>query len=257
MGMTLLSLFDGGPVPAVGQQQPAERRGYERAFLENPSEWMVMMFGGGPSATGRAVTPMIAMRSTGTYAAVRVVTEDLGSLPFLFYRRLGDGRAKERATDHPLYSILHDAPNEEMDAMQFVETMQAWAELYPCAYAEIVRNGAGEVTALWPIHPDLVTPLRIAVSGQRAELVYRVQLPAGQLTEEGNNYLLLSRDRCSGSAACPSMLSAAWARWPLRRSRSRSPWPLRSTARDSSATAPTRVAYSSTLASWTRRSTRA
>lgn len=169
--------------------QPVEARGLERSFISNPAEWLVTMFGGAPSATGRAVTPMAAIRNSGVWACVRVISEDLSSLPLILYRRL-DKRAKERALEHPTYTILHDAPNPEMDAMQFVETMQAWAELWPCAYAEIVRNlSDGSLAGLWPLHPDLVTPMRV-----NGELAYRVQLPAGQTTEDGLNYRILARE---------------------------------------------------------------
>lgn len=174
----------------LGPSEERTGRGLERAFLDNPAEWMVAMFGGGGSATGRHITPMAAIRNSGVWACVRVISEDLASLPFYIYKRL-QGRAKERATEHVLYSLLHDAPNPEMDAMQFVETMQAWSELWPCAYAEIARSNAdGSVVSLWPIHPDLVQVIRI-----NNELVYRVQLPVGQVTETGLNYRLLSRDR--------------------------------------------------------------
>ncbi len=180
-------------IACIDDESPDSRsRGLERTFLENPTEWMQLMFGGGRSATGRVITPSAALQSSGIFAAARNIAEDLGSLPFILYRRLprngGSRDPRERADDHPLYSILHDEPNPEMDAGQFVETLQLWSELWPCAYAEIVRDGQGQVTALWPLMPDLVRALRV-----NGELVYHVTLPNGQTTEEGTNYKILER----------------------------------------------------------------
>ena len=48
-------------------------------------------------------------------------------LPLVLYRR--DGESRERATDHPLYSLLHDAPNEEQTAAEWREVMQHHLDL--------------------------------------------------------------------------------------------------------------------------------
>ena len=45
-------------------------------------------------------------------AGIRLIAEDLASLPLICYKRLAKG--KERAPDHPAYSLLHDSPNPEM-----------------------------------------------------------------------------------------------------------------------------------------------
>lgn len=150
-----------------------ELRGLDQSGLANPKAWLIEALGAGPTTSGVSVTPTTALECPPVYAAIRVITEDLASLPLLLYRRLQ--RGKERAQDLALYELLHDAPNPEMDSMQFVETMQALALLRPCAYAEIVRDGAGEPTALWPIHPDRVEQLRV-----KGEVMYRVTLPDGQ-----------------------------------------------------------------------------
>mgnify|MGYP002754012581 CR=1 FL=1 len=67
-------------------------------------------------------------------------------------RRLGQG--KERVPEHPLYFLLHDAPNPEMTSFIFRETMMSHLLLWGNAYAQIIRNGKGEVLALYPLMPD-------------------------------------------------------------------------------------------------------
>ena len=194
MGMSV-SLFD-GPVPAVGERRPPElrSRGLERAFLENPTEWLQMLFGGGTSGAGVTVTPAIAMESTAFGPGVRVIAEDLGSLPCFIYRRLADG-GREPDPDHHLYPILHDVANDETDAGALIETVTAWSAGRGRGYAEIVHNGAGKVTALWQVPPERVTPMRVQEGDAPAELVFHVKLPAGQRTADGRDFYFLTRER--------------------------------------------------------------
>ena len=93
------------------------RRGLEQSFLRNPKEWLVAMFGGSSSATGLTVTPATALGCPTVYACVRIISEDLASLPLITYRRRKGGR--ERDLRHALYPLLHDAPNPECDAIGF------------------------------------------------------------------------------------------------------------------------------------------
>ncbi|MCL4818934.1 MAG: phage portal protein [Vicinamibacteria bacterium] len=159
--------------------------------LKNPAAWLLEALGARRTASGVDVTPATALAAVPFFAAVRNICEDLGSLPFVLYRRAGE-RARERARDHPLYSVLHDVPNPEMDSLQFVETMQAHATLRPCAYAEIVRSPAdGSVQELWPLHPDRVRPFRLP-DGSRA---YRVTLPEGERSETGQTSVTLFEEQ--------------------------------------------------------------
>ena len=65
----------------------------------------------GPEAqSGIAVSPEIALTIPTVYACVKVLAEAHASLPLIVYERLTDG-GKQRATNHPLYTMLHDQPN--------------------------------------------------------------------------------------------------------------------------------------------------
>jgi HK97 family phage portal protein len=149
----------------------AERRGLEQSFVDNPREWLVAMFGGRALSSGVAVTPTTAMQCTVVYACVRVLAETISSLPLFAFRRLDDG-GKERDLDHPLTELLHDQPNPEMTALEWREMEQGHVALRGNAYSEIVRGGRGQVTALWPLHPD-----RVRIERRKGELVYCVAVP--------------------------------------------------------------------------------
>lgn len=145
----------------------------KRSGLANPQAWLVDMFTGGTkSATGLNVTPDRALQASAVYACVRVLAETIASLPLHVYKRLA--RGKEKATDHYLYPILHDAPNAEMTSFEFRETMMGHLCLRGNAYAEKVIDRAGRVKELWPLNPDRVTVERDKAT---KKLVYTVTIP--------------------------------------------------------------------------------
>ena len=110
----------------------------------------------GRSAAGQAVNERSAMQMSAVYACVRILAESIASLPLHFYR-YNDAGGKEKAVNHPLYWLLHDEPNPEMSSFSFRETLMTHLLLWGNAYAQIIRNGRGEVIALYPLMPDRMT----------------------------------------------------------------------------------------------------
>ena len=107
----------------------------------------------GGTASGKVVTERSAMQMTAVYCCVRILSEAVASLPLQFYRYTDDG-GKEKAVEHPLYFLLHDEPNPEMTSFIFRETLMTHLLLWGNAYSQIIRNGKGEVVALYPLIPD-------------------------------------------------------------------------------------------------------
>ncbi len=107
----------------------------------------------GGTASGKYVTERSAMQMTAVYCCVRILSEAVASLPLQFYRYTDDG-GKEKAVEHPLYFLLHDGPNPEMTSFIFRETLMTHLLLWGNAYSQIIRNGKGEVVALYPLMPD-------------------------------------------------------------------------------------------------------
>ena len=110
----------------------------------------------GGSSSGKTVTERSAMQMTAVYSCVRILSEAVASLPLHIYRYNDDG-GKEKAIDHPLYFLLHDEPNPEMTSFVFRETLMTHLLLWGNAYAQIIRNGKGEVVALYPLMPNRMT----------------------------------------------------------------------------------------------------
>jgi len=90
------------------------------------------------------------------YACVRILAEAIAGLPLHIYRYKKDG-GKEKALTHPLYYLLHDEPNPEMTSFVFRETLMSHLLLWGNAYAQIIRDGAGRVLALYPLLPSKMT----------------------------------------------------------------------------------------------------
>ena len=127
------------------------------------------------SMAGLPVTEMGSLRNMAVFACVRIIGQSLASIPLILYER--DGRSRRRATEHPLYPVLHDLGNSEMTAFELREARLAHALLYGNAYAEIEYDDNMQVIGLWPLAPDRVGIEREKGTGN---LVYTYILDNGQ-----------------------------------------------------------------------------
>ena len=139
-------------------------------------------FYGANSTAGKRVSQKTAMRMTAVYSCVRILSEAVAGLPLHLYRYTDTG-GKEKATDHPLYFLLHDEPNPEMTSFIFRETLMTHLLLWGNAYAQIIRNGKGDVIALYPLMPDKMTVDRDENGNLYYE--YLVSHEEGNLGKEG------------------------------------------------------------------------
>ncbi|MBE5825270.1 MAG: phage portal protein [Butyrivibrio sp.] len=140
----------------------------------------------GPSAAGKRVNERTAMQTSAVYACVRVISESVASLPLHLYR-YKDGGGKEKAIDHPLYHLLHDEPNPEMTAYSFFEAALTHMLLWGNFYAQIIRNGKGEVVALYPLMPDRMKVDR----DDKGRLYYEYQLTADDPVQKKESSVIL------------------------------------------------------------------
>ena len=135
------------------KQIPTEERG---ASLSDPSHFIIKLTDSLAQA-GYDVTGDGAMRQSAVYSCVRVISETIASLPMVLYKR-GVGEAKEPARDHPLFTKLHDSPNNFQTAFEFFEMAGAHLCLRGNSYAFKERNAAGKILRIIPIRPDRIVP---------------------------------------------------------------------------------------------------
>lgn len=110
----------------------------------------------GNSTSGKRVNERSAMQMTAVYCCVRILSEAVAGLPLHLYQYTDEG-SKAKAVKHPLYFLLHDEPNPEMTSFIFRETLMTHLLLWGNAYAQIIRNGKGEIIGLYPLMPDRMT----------------------------------------------------------------------------------------------------
>ena len=144
----------------------------------------------GGSTSGKPVNERSAMQMTAVYSCVRILAEAIACLPLHLYKYSENG-CKEKATEHPLYRLLHDEPNPEMSSFVFRETLMTHLLLWGNAYAQIIRNGKGEVIALYPLMPNKITVDR----DENGQIYYTYQRATEEAhTMNGSSVKLLSYD---------------------------------------------------------------
>ena len=144
----------------------------------------------GGSSAGKSVNERSAMQMTAVYACVRILSEAVAGLPLHLYRYKEDG-GKEKAIDHSLYHLLHDEPNKEMSSFIFRETLMTHLLLWGNAYAQIIRNGKGEVIALYPLMPNKMKVDR----GEDGEIYYLYSRSTDEAnTKEDSSVVLTPRE---------------------------------------------------------------
>lgn len=126
-----------------------------RAFERKVTDFTELIDLTAATATGISISESSSLRLGAVWACVRVISEDVASLPLFVYERLD--RGKRRAMEHPLHELLHDQPNPEMTALQFRETLTAHVLTWGNGYAFISTDTRGIPRALWPLLPDRTT----------------------------------------------------------------------------------------------------
>lgn len=121
------------------------------------------------------VTPASSLRLAVVFSCTRVLAESLAMLPLELMQQ--DGRNRQPATGHPLYSILKLLPNPEMTSAEVRMTAMGHLATWGNAYLQIIYDNAGRRRELWPLRPDRMEVRR----SQAGELEYVYQRDAGQL----------------------------------------------------------------------------
>lgn len=105
---------------------------------------------------GINITPELAMTVTAVWSCVWRYANTIMSLPICMYRYSPDGSTSTKEIGHPLYRILHIAPNQDMSAAKFWQAMVASMMTWGVAYArKLMLNG--RLVGLRPMRPEYTT----------------------------------------------------------------------------------------------------
>lgn len=157
-----MSLFDG----LFGRRRV-------KLSLADPAGWDM----GSGSHAGKPVSPDTTMSLSAAWACVRLRARVTGALGMGVYRLGRDGE-RVSATDHWLYDLLHESPNADQTPAEFWGGQVGCMDLWGNGYSLKDRSGS-RVTALTPLRPDLMDPVKRDANGVR---VYRYRDRGGVQT---------------------------------------------------------------------------
>lgn len=143
-----------------------------------------LLRGGTRSKSGALVNRDAAFRVSVVFSCVRALSEGVAQVPFKVMRETESEVSvyprRLPASDHPLYDLLHRAPNGFQTSFEFRETMMLHALLArhgAFAFKNIVDVGTRgpRIVELILLNPDLVTPTQ----NEDWSITYRVQSKSG------------------------------------------------------------------------------
>jgi HK97 family phage portal protein len=154
-------------IPSILKRAKREARYSSAASLSAPGFTASLQV---PSIAGVLVTPQTALTFTAWYAAQRVITEDLSSLPFCTFRHLEGGGSKiER--DYPVSTLFNWSPDGETTDLNWREAYYGHVFGWGNGYSEIEWDSEGYPVRLHMDHPSVVLPKR----DSRGSLFYEIQ----------------------------------------------------------------------------------
>jgi HK97 family phage portal protein len=153
-------------------------RALKAAALGYPNPGWAPPYGMAADSIATPINQNTAMGVPAFTAGIRLIAEDIASMPLITYERLAKG--KRRAPEHPAYAMLHDSPNPEMTSMVFRETgighLYSWGNWF----AEKELDGQGTPVRLWPLRPDR---MRVEFARDTGRRIYKYRLPNGDMVE--------------------------------------------------------------------------
>ena len=126
-------------------------------------------------AAGLNVTQAQAFGLPAVIACIRLVSETIAAMPIKIYR----GPNRELADDTPQWRLLHDDPNADQTAFDFISDISSSIEGFGNAYIHKIRS-RGQVVELRCIQPQNVS---VRMENKTGELLYDIRLPEGRLKD--------------------------------------------------------------------------
>lgn len=135
-----------------------------RDFIGSAISWPLDLIGNGflgvaPSQSGIIVNEFNAMQCAAYFACVRIISDQVATLPLHVYEVQADG-SEVVAANHPYERMLSAQPNPETCAADFRQAGQGHLLLSGNCYIEMVENRGGRVAELYLRSPFRTFPYR-------------------------------------------------------------------------------------------------
>lgn len=125
------------------------------------------------SKSGVSVTWDTAIKVSTVLACARVISQGIAQVPLKVFLNQPQG-GKVAATDHPLYFLLHNQPNEWQTSFEYRETLGLHLAMCGRHYSFINRV-RGEIRELIAIEPSMVETSR----ARDGTITYKVKMADG------------------------------------------------------------------------------
>lgn len=146
-----------------------------RSSKPAPDDDFWYSYPGQDTQAGVKVSEKTALTYLTVFACVSLIAGDLARLPLILYKRRKDN-GKERATDHPLYDILHNIANTETTSFNWREAGQVHCLLWGNHFSFIERTKLGKIKGLWQI----AEPSQINMKRVGGRIVYKYKNGDGE-----------------------------------------------------------------------------
>ena len=125
----------------------------EASGVSSPASWLTSLFGGGPTASGRLVSPSSALEATAALACVIVISQDIAKIPAYIY----DRRTLEMQVNHPVHRLLQRRPNGWQNRYTHRQFLMGQILTRGNAYSVKIYDQRGRLAELVPVPSDYMT----------------------------------------------------------------------------------------------------
>lgn len=126
-----------------------------RAPMITPTTGGSSLFSALFGSSSNVISPSTAMYLTTVFSCNRVIAETLSSISLNVYHKIEAG--KEHAVDFGLYDLLKYQPNPNITSVMWREMIVRDLNLRGNHYSQLIRNGYGDVIAIYPLIADKMT----------------------------------------------------------------------------------------------------
>lgn len=120
--------------------------------IDSTSDLAKLLGASSKSKSSVVVTHKTALEASVSLACARVIAQGIAQVPLkVFKSREGGGADPE--TQHPLYKVLHDSPNEWQTSFEWREMTALHLVFAGNAYSQKTRDNKGNVIELLPLNP--------------------------------------------------------------------------------------------------------
>ena len=103
-------------------------------------------------SVGNTVTASNAQKIATVFSCVNIKANALSVIPIKTYKRTNTGKTEYH--ESTLYNMLRYEPNPHLTASLYKKMISQDIDLFGNHYSQIIRNGLGEVVALYPLVAD-------------------------------------------------------------------------------------------------------